>query len=942
MTAQVDILLVTVNPHETTAVLQAFQEATGSTAVPVPIEDRVYRDLGTLNGTRVLHALSEMGSAGLGGTQQTVEKAIRAVRPGAVIAIGIAFGVNYKRQSIGDILVSAQLRLYDLQRAGAKIILRGDKPHASTRLINFFEGMAQTSWPGRPVRTGVILTGDKLVDSIDYRNQLLEFESEAIGGEMEGAGVYVASHEHKVDWIVIKAICDWGDGQKAKNKKARQRKAAHSAAAFLVHALKQAQLTRDMTRSYLALDTAAHAQPTTDTLARVSTFVDYERKLQLKRQVWNLPHPRNPNFIGRERLLSQLDEQLNTGEPAALVPEELPIRALTGLGGIGKTQIAIAYAYANRDRYNLVWWLRAEEPMTLAADFARMAEPLALLETSHQEQEIVIGAVRRWLDSNRGWLLIFDNAEDGRDLKPFLPYERLGKVIITSRNPAWSGLAQPLLVNPLSENEGIRLLTKQQQAPHEDTAREVVMLLGGLPLALSQAGAYMDETACSIHSYLDLIKSSLNEIMARGRPADYAEPVSAVLRASFEQAEVRCSSSAALINIFAFLAPDAIPLDLLAGSSENLPLGLRTHLDRQDAIGALRRFSLIEVEDPVINMHRLVQAISQSRLTEDEQKSWAATAIRLVDAAIPEEAIERSNWSVYNRLLSHGLSAADYAERFGIEPMATSRVLDRIGTYHQVRGLYANAEPLFRRAVQIGNNVLGPSHSSTAIYLNNLAWLYHQQGRFGDALPLYKHAIDICLHSRGMKKQNLAEFLNNLALLYHDQQLYDEALPLYERAIEAGVEAHGPDHVWLACPLNNLANLFRNTGRFDEALSLYQRALRIREKVLPPVHQEMATSFCSIAILYGQQGRFEEALQLFKRAIEIDEEVFGQRHREVAIDLSHLAHLYHAAGRFAEACPNYELALDIMGVELGAEHPLSQTTRAKYEECLRQGKLSPG
>src|SRR5262249_11117709 len=135
MTPRVDALLLTVNTHETQAVLQVFQQATESAATPVPLEDRVYRDLGTVNGTRVFHALCEMGAGGPGATQQTVDKAIRALNPGAVIAVGIAFGINEKKQAIGDILISKQLRLYDLQRVGPEIILRGEKPHASTRLI---------------------------------------------------------------------------------------------------------------------------------------------------------------------------------------------------------------------------------------------------------------------------------------------------------------------------------------------------------------------------------------------------------------------------------------------------------------------------------------------------------------------------------------------------------------------------------------------------------------------------------------------------------------------------------------------------------------------------------------------------------------------------------------------------------------------------------------
>jgi nucleoside phosphorylase len=181
MMPQSDVLLVTVNPTETTELLRVFEQAAGHKAKMVRKDNRVYQYLGDINTTRVYHAMSEMGSAGPGGTLQTVDKAIRALKPTAVVCVGVAFGMNEKKQSLGDILVSQQLRLYDLERVGRDaIVLRGDKPHASSRLVNFFR-VAQTSWGGVTVRMGVILSGDKLVDNIDYRNQLQKLEPEAIG-----------------------------------------------------------------------------------------------------------------------------------------------------------------------------------------------------------------------------------------------------------------------------------------------------------------------------------------------------------------------------------------------------------------------------------------------------------------------------------------------------------------------------------------------------------------------------------------------------------------------------------------------------------------------------------------------------------------------------------------------------------------------------------------
>ncbi len=241
MNNEADILIITVTKVESLAVLDTFEKSVKQKPKPQSINDRVYFNLGMVNGARVFLTQSEMGSGGLGATSQTVTKSIEALSPAAVIMVGIAFGVNEEKQKIGDILVTKQLCLYDLQRVGTqegqpKIVLRGDKPHASPWLINHFES-TNLLWQGAKVRFGEILTGDKLVDNLDFRDQLRRFESEAIGGEMEGAGLYVACQDKKVDWILIKAICDWADGKKSQDKAARQQKAAYNATKFVLAGL---------------------------------------------------------------------------------------------------------------------------------------------------------------------------------------------------------------------------------------------------------------------------------------------------------------------------------------------------------------------------------------------------------------------------------------------------------------------------------------------------------------------------------------------------------------------------------------------------------------------------------------------------------------------------------------------------------------------------------
>jgi nucleoside phosphorylase len=247
MNAQADVLLVTVTKVESLAVLAAFEPATGQKARLEARGDKAYHDLGTVNGAHVWLARSEMGAGGLGAAQQSVSKAIAELRPAAVLMVGIAFGLDAPWQKIGDILVSENLRLYEPQRAGpAATLPRGDRPHGSPWLLDACKN-ADLHWPGATVRFGCILTGEKLVDHLDLRAQLRAFEPEALGGEMEGAGLYTACQDAKVDWLLVKAICDWADGDKETDRQPRQQLAARNAAEFVLHVLQQVSLKSDCT-----------------------------------------------------------------------------------------------------------------------------------------------------------------------------------------------------------------------------------------------------------------------------------------------------------------------------------------------------------------------------------------------------------------------------------------------------------------------------------------------------------------------------------------------------------------------------------------------------------------------------------------------------------------------------------------------------------------------
>jgi len=234
------VLLVTVTTVETRALLTAVTTATGREPILRKFDGFSYQDFGRFGDYELVHFISGMGSGGIDGSQESVRRGIQAVRPSAILMVGIAFGVNRKKQPVGTILVSKQIQTYELQRINRDSITpRGDKVTAAPKLLNWVYN-AEIDWPetSPKIKSGLLLSGEKLIDNRDYRNQLTKIAPEALGGEMEGAGLYAAAQNEKIDWLLVKAVCDWADGNKSKGKDQLQLQAAKAAAEFCIHMLR--------------------------------------------------------------------------------------------------------------------------------------------------------------------------------------------------------------------------------------------------------------------------------------------------------------------------------------------------------------------------------------------------------------------------------------------------------------------------------------------------------------------------------------------------------------------------------------------------------------------------------------------------------------------------------------------------------------------------------
>jgi tetratricopeptide (TPR) repeat protein len=670
--------------------------------------------------------------------------------------------------------------------------------------------------------------------------------------------------------------------------------------------------------------------------------------------VWNIPYPQNPLFTGREELLTQLTTMLHKGQPTALSQPQ----AISGLGGIGKTQLALEYAYRYRRDYQAVLWSQADTHDNLISSYLTIATLLNLPEKSEQESARVIAAVKAWLQRNTGWLLILDNANDLALARDFLPPSVGGHVLLTTRAQTTGRFADRLEVDILPSEQGALFLLRRadllpakapfEQASEHDRsrARAICEELGGLPLALDQAGAYIEETRCSLSDYQQHYQTRRTRLLQRrgGLVPDHPDAVATTWSLAFEKVEQANPAAADLLRLCAYLAPDAIPEEIITKGTVHLGPLLEPvasdPTDMDEALATLGAYSLLRrnTTEKTLSVHRLVQAVQRESMTAEKEKEWKQRAIQAVNTSYPDVR-EVSQWDTCERWLPHALVCAIWIEQESINIVDAASLLNRTGYYLNDRARYAEAEPLYQRALSIREQQLGPDHPDTATSLNNLAPLYRNQGKYEQAEPLLKRALSIWEQQLGPHHPDTAQSLNNLAELYRNQGKYEQAEPLLKRALSIREQQLGPDHPNTAQSLNNLALLYRNQGKYEQAEPLLKRALSIREQQLGPDHPSTATSLNNLAILYRNQGKYEQAEPLLKRALSIWEQQVGPDHPDTAQSLNNLAALYDDQGKYEQAEPLLKRALSIREQQLGPDHPdTAQSLNNLAELYQTQGK----
>jgi tetratricopeptide (TPR) repeat protein/DNA-binding XRE family transcriptional regulator len=614
---------------------------------------------------------------------------------------------------------------------------------------------------------------------------------------------------------------------------------------------------------------------------------------------WSVPYRRNAFFTGRDDILPLLRVTF-LAQHTSSVPR-LPL-ALSGLAGVGKSQIALEYAYRYREHYHTVLWLRAASSDVLVSDVTAVTHLLDLPEKDAANPTELIKALKDWLKPLTRWLLIFDNVEfdnveNVQLLDDFLSTEMKGHVLLTTLSQITGTHADPIAVEHMHTNTGAelllrraRLLARESTLEHvaeadKATARSLSEDMGGLPLALDQAGAYIGETKLSLSQYAQRYREKRRELLAtRGSligDSEHPIPIAATLQLSIKKACERDPLAANILNFCAFLHPDAIPEELFQ-HDDSLKVD---PIVFDKAIAALLRYSLIKrnTEKETFSIHRLVQAVLIDEMDSDIQKQWRKRVVRAVNEALPER-IYYDNEKQYRRLLPHALVCATWSEDKLIPILGIAALFHKVGDYLYRQGQLAEAETLLTRAISIYNQYLRFEYpdalegfidlleKAIADALEVLAGIYFNLGKFSQMEPLLQQALTIHEKLFGTYNHYTLPSLDGLADLYTHQCKYTQAEAFLVRALFIRIESFGLNDRSTISYLHHLAAFYSTRRAYDLAEFFYRKILKILEKRRGAEHPGMLGTLYKLVRLLAIQGNHEQAEAFYRRAVNIQEQ----------------------------------------------------------------------
>src|SRR5579862_1014927 len=577
---------------------------------------------------------------------------------------------------------------------------------------------------------------------------------------------------------------------------------------------------------------------------------------------------KNDHFVGRANDLERLRNMLCDNKPAKFNHRV----AIFGMGGVGKTQVAIQYVVTYKSQYDSVFWITAADLAGLLLGFQEIAAMTKCTDGQTTDAVSVAKQVLRWFESQSSWLLVLDNGDDISVISHYLPdvSDCGGHILITTRNPNATDIPTQgleIAVFDVETAAHMLLLRADRENPEnpevQKEATSIVKELGFLALAIEQAATFIRVSLKDIFKFLPVYSANRKKILAQ-RPREnwpYEQVVATTWSLSFEVIKKTDDHAAQLLNLFAFLNPDGILLEFLeagkAGLCEPLKTLIGDSFEFPRALGLLEQFSLIRRPDygQMISIHRLIQTILKDNLSGEGKRAFMEMAVSLIRCAFPK-------FDEGTRLICRKYQAQVVEPLLNLSELGSEGVADisvRVGTFMYNDGKYSGAEQFESKAVEIYTGIFGAADQRTLRSMNNLAEIYGSLGRVKDAVDLHEKVLEVWRRTLGEKHKDTLSSMNNLAETY------------------------------------------ASLGRVKDAVDLHERVLEVRRRTLGEEHPVTLTSMYNLASAYWSSDRPNEAIDLFERELDACRSVYGERDRGTIASLINLFHRYTDIGRTEDA-----------------------------------------
>jgi Tetratricopeptide repeat/Domain of unknown function (DUF4062)/NB-ARC domain len=659
-------------------------------------------------------------------------------------------------------------------------------------------------------------------------------------------------------------------------------------------------------------------------------------------RVWNIPG-RSVTFTGRGRLLTDLHNAL-AGEGCAVV------RAMHGMGGVGKTTTAIEYAYKHRDDYDVAWWVPSEEPALVPEALAELARALRLAD-SNDPTGPAIARLLGVLQQRSRWLVVFDNAENPTAVRPYLP-SGPGHVIITSRNPDWHGLAQGIEVAEFTRTESRDLLQQRRPGLSADDVDRIAASVGDLPLAIDQAATLLAQTGMPASSYLREMAARDAQVLARGHGGDPDHSAARLWSLSFDRLAVDDPAALDLLAVLAWLASEPVPHTLITDHPEVLPPTLATAardpLAFADATTTLRERGLVRLTGTDSVLHRVPAALLRERSVthlrgdpvdmqvDGDQPVWAHVAVRLLHASIPEDPWHNpAVWPQWRPLLPHILAAVDSARVLDDVALEATRLLQGAGRYLTARGELRSARPLCERAYAFAKDRLGPDDPAVIAVASDLTFVLRELGNYQQA-----HTLDEEIHTRSQRvlgddHRGTLTAATCRALDLAKSGDHQQARLLDEDILARKRRLLGDDHRETLLSASHLARDLFALGEYQQARTLDEDTLTRQRRILGDDHPDTLTSASNLARDLFALGEYQQACNLDEDTLGRRQRAMGDDHPDTLTSASNLARDLYVLGEYQQARTLDEDTLTRQRRILGDDHPSTRLSAENLAEVRR-------